>query len=194
MEHYYLEIPGWFSFKEIYSDMVKRFPDGAHFIEVGSWMGKSAVFMGVEILNSGKDIKFECIDNWAYEDKNYKWVNPAFKEYSLKAFDTFKENIKPLSSIIKYHRMDSVDAAALYDDDSLHFVFIDASHEFDDVRNDLKSWFPKVKVGGVIAGDDYSKELWPGVVKAVDEFFGKGNIEVRDFSWIYNKRNGTRGL
>ena len=33
-------------------------------MEVGSFLGKSAVFMAVEIINSGKRIKFDCIDHW----------------------------------------------------------------------------------------------------------------------------------
>jgi len=57
MEHYYENIQGWFTAKNLYSSMVKNYPDGSHFLEIGTWKGCSAVYMGVEIVNSGKNIK-----------------------------------------------------------------------------------------------------------------------------------------
>lgn len=35
---------------------------------------------------------------------------------------------------------------------------------------DLNAWVPKIKKGGIVCGDDIG---WPGVKKAVDEFFSK---------------------
>ena len=49
-------------------------------------------------------------------------------------------------------------------------MFIDASHAYSDVIIDIESWFPVVRPGGIIAGHDYYNR-WPGVIKAVDEFF-----------------------
>ena len=64
MNHFHYKIPGWFTFPRLYSTMVDRFPSGAHFVEVGTWQGSSAAYMAVEIINSGKNIKFDCIDIW----------------------------------------------------------------------------------------------------------------------------------
>lgn len=63
-------------------------------------------------------------------------------------------------------------AAAEVEDHSLDFVFIDADHRFDAVVRDIHLWSKKVKVGGTLCGHDYNKEVWPGVVKAVDNYFG----------------------
>lgn len=35
-------------------------------------------------------------------------------------------------------------------------VFIDARHDYESVANDIKLWSPKVKIGGVLCGHDYS--------------------------------------
>ena len=64
MNHFYEQIQGWFDFEDLYSDVVKTFPEESHFVEVGSWKGKSASFMAVEIHNSKKQIKFDCVDTW----------------------------------------------------------------------------------------------------------------------------------
>ncbi len=53
---------------------------------------------------------------------------------------------------------------------SFDFVFVDADHMEDGVREDIKTWEPLVKVGGMILGHDYQKDF-PGVIKVVDEIF-----------------------
>lgn len=65
------------------------------------------------------------------------------------------------------------DAAARIPDQTLDFVFIDADHTHQSVREDIAHWAPKVRPGGWIGGHDYHPRKWPGVVKAVNEAFGK---------------------
>lgn len=64
MEHFYKEInsENWFGYENLYSYVVDKFDSGSHFVEVGVWKGMSACFMAVEITNSGKDIKFDCVE------------------------------------------------------------------------------------------------------------------------------------
>ena len=65
-------------------------------------------------------------------------------------------------------RSRSIDASKAFDKSSLPFVFIDGDHRYEAVLADLKAWWPKVEVGGALVGDDF---IWPGVQKAVNEFF-----------------------
>jgi predicted O-methyltransferase YrrM len=53
---------------------------------------------------------------------------------------------------------------------SLDFVFIDADHSYEAVRQDIADWTHKVKPGGWVGGHDYSRKF-PGVIKAVNEAF-----------------------
>ncbi len=75
-------------------------------------------------------------------------------------------------------------AAAVFPDNFFDLVYIDADHTYDAVQADLKAWWPKVKVSGVLAGHDY--ENWVtdqyvrfGVVKAVDEFVATQKLQHR---------------
>jgi hypothetical protein len=76
-------------------------------------------------------------------------------------------------------RMMTDDAAAVIEEMSLDFVFIDADHSYEGVKSDIEHWAPKVRPGGAICGHDYNwtgitdiKDYdWPGVRKAVDEAF-----------------------
>jgi len=67
---------------------------------------------------------------------------------------------------------DTVAAAALVEDGSLDFVFIDADHSYEAVRRDIDAWRSKVKPGGWLGGHDYNRKF-PGVIRAVDFAFGK---------------------
>ena len=75
-----------------------------------------------------------------------------------------------LKSSYKLLRMRFDEAFDLFDDESLDFVYVDGyAHGGEEGGETIFNWYSKVKVGGVIAGDDYSP-AWPLVCKAVDEF------------------------
>ena len=68
------------------------------------------------------------------------------------------------------HQMSSKEASRLFEDNSLKFVFLDASHVYEDVCNDIKYWWPKIESGGVLGGDDYD---WLDVSLAVEDILLK---------------------
>lgn len=167
IEHFYHRIQGWFTFQDLYKQQVKHASDGDRFVEVGAWKGRSTAFMAVEIANSGKDIEFYVVDTWEGSREEAHQNDPDLPEI----FDVFTGNLAPVSRYYSPLRMPSLAAAHRFEDESIRFVFIDASHEYGSVLQDLEAWYPKVVPGGVIAGHDYM-DYYPGVVKAVDEFFG----------------------
>jgi cephalosporin hydroxylase len=179
----------WFDYQELYSLMVKEFPSGSKFVEVGSWKGKSAAYIAVEIINSKKDIKIDCIDLWVDCKNSWKGISEDQKHEDIKSnhlYELFIKNISSLSNIINPIRMDSISASKIYKDNTIDFVFIDANHDHDNVKKDIEAWFPKVKTGGIIAGHDYTK-YWPGLIKAVNDFFGEKNILKSGSCWVYDK-------
>lgn len=185
MNHFYEKIgEDWFTYSLLYSKMVKEAPSEARFVEVGSWKGRSSAYMGVEIHNSGKKIHFDCVDTWM---GSIEHQNDPFVLSDMLYFE-FLKNTESLRHIIRPIRSTSLDAAKLYGDESLDFVFIDASHEYEDVMNDIITWFPKVKNGGVISGHDYRGDF-PGVIRAVNDFFEQKKIKFEQFldCWTYKK-------
>jgi predicted O-methyltransferase YrrM len=79
-------------------------------------------------------------------------------------------------------RLSGVDAASHIEAGSLDFVYLDARHDKESVACDLELWWPKVRVGGVLAGHDYLDGELPegtfGVKSAVDSFFGTTGYRV----------------
>ena len=161
--------------------MVLRFPSNSKFIEIGSWKGQSSAYMTVEIINSGKNIKFFCIDTWEGSEEHQEFTEVK------NLYQIFKDNMKPLENYYIDIRKTSLEAAKIFDDNSIDFVFIDASHKYEDVKNDINTWLPKVKKGGILAGHDYffQSDVWPEVRKAVDELLI--NIKfTNEGCWIYD--------
>jgi len=179
MEHFYKAIHGWFDFDNIYKERIAQVNASAHFVEVGSWKGKSSAFMCVEIFNSNKTIKFDCVDIWtgAGEVGEYD-KDSAVKSQTL--YYEFLKNMEPVKNLYTPIREWSDKAASLYEDNSLDFVFIDAGHSYENVLADINAWLPKVKKGGVIAGHDYTNA--DGVRRAVNEIFT--NFSQDRSSWI----------
>lgn len=69
---------------------------------------------------------------------------------------------------------DSVRASRIFDQESLDWVYIDAGHEYEDVKSDHWAYYHLVRKGGIISGHDYSP-AFPGVVRFVDELIKEGH-------------------
>ena len=183
MEHYYNKLEHWFDYEDVFLEAIQKAKDGDHFVEIGVWKGGSAAFMGVEISNSGKKIRYDAIDCFAPTQEFGKLTEDIYEEAKL--------NLKPLTdlglvNLIKAH---SLDVVSNYEDNSLSLVFIDGSHTYEDVKADLLAWLPKVKSGGMLAGHDYGSTYHVGVYPAVGEVLGNDNVrKTRHSSFVYIKK------
>ena len=101
---------------------------------------------------------------WDHE-KYWKTVQELLIEFAPRAI-FFKE--------LTYTAANSVE------DNTLDFVFIDADHSEEGVRNDIEAWAPKVKVGGSILGHDIN---WPTVKGVVENFDDKPYTTYSDNVW-----------
>ena len=190
MNHFYLDpqfttTEVWFDYESIYRMFVEKCPDHGHIIEVGSWKGRSSVFLAVEIINSNKQIKFDCIDTWL-GTINDAYHSVSIKRENNKLFELFLNNIEPVKHVITPIKSSSLKASSLYRDESIDMIFLDADHSYEAATLDIEAWLPKVKKNGILAGHDYINHLYPGVKRAVDDM-SKGNIKIDGTSWIYKK-------
>lgn len=174
----------WFNYQNLYKKFVDICPENGRIIEVGCWKGRSSAFLAVEIINSGKKINFDCVDTWLGSPNESEHQNDSFVQKN-ELYELFLSNTEPVKHIINPIRLTSKEASKLYPDNSIDIIFIDACHDYDCVIEDIKSWMPKVKSDGILAGHDYPG--WPGVQKAVDELLDSGNIHTQESCWIYYK-------
>lgn len=125
--------------------------------------------------------RYYAIDPWEiyemYDGSMYR--KPGNKKY--KTFPAAKKNfyklIKPFKKRVTIYAMTSVEAAKHIPKDSLDWVFIDANHEYEYIKENLRIWTIKVKHGGLVAGHDYGNK-WKGIKQAVDEFVPKNKLKI----------------
>lgn len=125
-----------------------------------------------------------AVDPW--KDDGFRSRNSS--GYSQDALDQQYENMNTLAKekgYIKVIRDYSFNAARGFPDDFFDIVYIDADHTYDAVLQDLTDWYPKVKKGRFIIGDDYRRDgrrttngvRW-GVVSATRDFAIKNKLVV----------------
>ncbi|HDZ37826.1 MAG TPA: class I SAM-dependent methyltransferase [Marinobacter sp.] len=89
------------------------------------------------------------------------------------------DSLKPYGDRVVVLRGWSHDMAQRIPDESLDYLYIDAGHDYQSVKQDLRDYYPKVRsnVGAIVAGHDYSNPDY-GVKEAVDEFVGQLGVEL----------------
>lgn len=199
MPKHYENVFGWTDFEDVYRQMVNEHND-CLFVEVGSFQGKSAVMMGELIKESGKNLKLVAIDLFPTKDEIDIYASigvgqGAEREENLKLskslLDTFVENTRNagVEDVIIPIKSDSHKCISLFQDNSIPFVFLDASHQYKTVLEDIKLWWDKISPSGYLGGHDYYNE----VSKAVHDFFDPLGIKVerRTSSWLVRKEQGN---
>ena len=169
------EIEGWFGWREGQEEAVRSFPDGARFVEVGTYLGRSLCSLGEVVQQSGRRFVVIGVDTCRGSGPE----GPRQKDYHGAAVEqgggtfagTLHRNVLEcgLEGSVALLVTDSLNAAALFADGSLDWVHLDARHDYASVKADIAAWRPKVRSGGWFSGDDYDPVKWPEVVQAVTE-------------------------
>lgn len=186
--HNYQSIEGWFNMEKQYLELLSSVPEGGIFVELGAYKGKSTSFIMTEISNQGRNIEFYTVDTFLGDSGSLdqKEVEAYTKVNTSKMIEEFRENTKHLSHLSNFSVLQgySYDLADDFADNSVSALFIDAGHSYESVLKDINAWLPKIASGGIIAGHDYNN-VWPGVIKAVNEVFGKPDKVENDCWFVY---------
>jgi predicted O-methyltransferase YrrM len=169
----------------IISKLLKNKPHSVG-AEIGVWTGAFAFEMLDKLSNLKK---YYCVDKWEHYDDFSAILKPGGKMATCNFDDVycnFKKKAKKYGNKIIIYRMTSVDAVKVVPNNSLDFVFIDANHAYEYIKEDVKLWTPKVKKGGLISGHDYNNERF-GVTQAVDEIFPKAKSK-RNVWYVWKEK------
>jgi len=180
------DLPGWFDYDQLYADAVKDAPNFATFVEVGVAFGRSIAYLADQAIACTKKLRVFGVDPW-YDD--WDTDRPTWGANHAAAGRALGGPFNAVTTLMHTHaqreleyvnlvRARSVQAARMFDDGSCFFVFIDGSHHYEDVRDDLEAWERKVQKGGIFAGHDHNSDF-PGVLRAVAERWTDGKTEQR---------------
>lgn len=174
------DLHGWGGHPEFFEQMIVDSKPSL-IIEVGSWKGRSAVVMGKIIKDLGLDTKIVCVDTWLGATEF--WTNHAdatrYQSLNLRngypqVYYQFLSNVvlNGLQDVIVPFPQTSTNAARFFKKAGVKadLIYIDASHEYEDVNADIEAWLPVLSEGGTMFGDDYC-DYWIGVKRAVNNWF-----------------------
>lgn len=148
----------WFHWApKLWEQLVPMLPERKKFLEIGSFEGRSAVWIVENMMEDGGEIY--CIDTWEGGEEH---INGEM----VGAEERFGHNIAvvrtayPMRSVVKY-RGSSVQHLAHFliehPDDYIEydFIYIDGSHVAKDVLTDACMAWPLLKPKGLMVFDDY---------------------------------------
>ena len=140
--------------------------------EVGVYKGDNAESM-IKILEPQKiylvDPYLDLIDDNGNPDEYEKFKQPCVDRLSV---------YKNISWIFKKSNLAVEDVQ-----EQLDFVYIDGDHHHWNVISDIALWYPKVKVGGILAGHDFGVD---NVSKPVRMLLSEIQNDEQDW-WIIKK-------
>src|SRR5258708_36301569 len=161
----YKDTPGWLTKEEAYIlwDQALKVPDLGAIVEIGSWKGKSSIFIAMGIKCLLNETRLYCIDPFTGSDEHQE-TGP------LNTFDKFIINIKKAK--IEYYIIPikgySTDVVIWHQiPNNIDMLFIDGDHSYPGIKSDFNLYFPKLKVGGVMLFHDTI--WWRGVARLMRE-------------------------
>lgn len=156
--------------------LLARMPRGSVCAEIGVHRGQ----FSRRIMRQIKPAMLHLIDPWQHNNQppydktlygglgdSGQLIMDARYEAVKKTFD---REIRRGRVVI--HRRYSSDLAQEFNDGYFDWIYMDSNPQYEFVRQDLELYYPKIKPGGFITGDNYAMEGWWNneAQKAVDEF------------------------
>lgn len=150
--------------------------EGREVCEIGSYKGLSAWGMAQTAVN------VVCVDTFKATD------NGQEQREEFTTLDAFKKATARFSTV-EIYPMTSEAADLALKRRTFDMVFLDAMHDYENVKADILRWYPRVRVGGVLALHDYGHWNYPGVMEAVHETIGKihWRNRIHSLGWKWKK-------
>jgi hypothetical protein len=159
-------------------------------VEVGSWKGKSAVHMAKLAKQFDDEVIVLCIDTWLGSDMVHQFAHKnddiwGMRKLYNRGYPTmyfqFLANVcyeGLQDTIVPFPNVSSVAAQWLSQQTfQADIVYIDGCHDEDGCYLDLHHYWPIVRDGGVMFGDDFSA-LWYPVICAVNRFAKENGLKL----------------
>lgn len=139
------------------------------------------------LFNETKPQNLYLIDRWLH----IPYLDPTVYGWKCKHTQAHYDHFyrQTINRFAKYSNViiikkESLEALSTFNNHFFDYIYIDASHDYASVIQDLEASRPKIKNGGFICGHDYNQNFNVGrkqeygVIKAVDEFVNKYGLKI----------------
>lgn len=156
------EIDGWLSDSEgeLLYQLAKKVPSGQAIVELGSWKGKSTVWLA-KGTEAGQRNKVHSIDP-------HSGSKAHISEGETNTYTAFTNNLTKagVQDIVVPLVNTSAEAVKRWRE-GIGLLWIDAMHEYEDVKRDFLSWEPHLLPGARVAFHDCDQA---GPAQVVEEY------------------------
>jgi predicted O-methyltransferase YrrM len=181
---------GWNSDNPIFEKLIEQTKPSC-IIEVGTWLGASAIHMAKITKKLNLNTKIYCIDTWLGAEEFWTRFKDT-PERDLRCKNGYPQvYFDFLSNVVKHEVQDIIipipNTSFVGSKILSHLgvradlIYIDGSHEYEDVKLDIVSYQGLLTPGGIMFGDDIR---WEGVRKAVDETLKDRVDIIEDNHWV----------
>lgn len=155
-------------------------------LEIGSFFGASTLSWAYGIELYAKKGEITCVDSWepCYNEANSDLSNPIYEEANelLKSeivYEIFKYNISKLPPDISAIQIKGRSDIVLPQlrESFFDIVYIDGSHSYPEIKNDILNAVPMIRSGGFICGDDLNIQLHECSLEHVKENAAKDLVK-----------------
>ncbi len=177
------DLQGWNSQHEYLTESIDALRPSV-IVEVGVWKGGSTVFMAKQLKALGVASVLIAVDTWLGSSDH--WLTGLFGEMAFvngypALYYKFISNVirAGVADYVLPIPIDSLNASEILKslEVSPEIIHLDGGHDYQSVTADLGAWWPVLKPGGILIGDDYFPTgMWPAVKSAFDDFFGPLNL------------------
>lgn len=98
---------------------------------------------------------YYAIDSWTHREDGSHDLNEEDQDWHDLNFNTAAAQMAFAGARVKQVRMLSKDAGSMFPEEFFDWIYIDALHTEVAVSEDLNIWWPKLRPGGLMSGDDY---------------------------------------
>lgn len=165
----------------------------AFVLEIGCHMGRTTVFLATVRAHAGFDSPVLSVDPFERLHRPRTWW--GLRRGRAGARGRYRRYVRNIEAAGVGHRCLPLSSlpwdAHWVVADRVGLLVIDGDHSYEAVASYLRSYAPKVLPGGFVFVDDYS-EAYPGVMRAVDEFFAASTtFDIVHRSYFVLARRGS---
>lgn len=156
-------------------------------LEVAKMRFKHGNVIGVEVGVSHGDNAFDMLEHW--EKISMLYLIDNYDKGTIRLYGDARVYLERFKHRINWFEIASLEACEQIRKLNIlaDFVYIDGSHRYDIVKQDIRAWYSVVKQGGILCGHDYHRKE-PGVDQAVDEYIKEANFQLHNGGadwWIF---------
>lgn len=133
--------------------LLRQLPKGSVGVEIGVWKGA----FSRQVVDLVQPREYHLVDPWVFVGEQAECMYGGTNARMQQDMDAIHASVVEAFAQhpeVFIHRQYSMEAVGRFADGSLDWVYVNGDHYYDGVMQDLEAYYPKLRKGGLLCGDD----------------------------------------